>query len=101
MELKQHFGRGIERAGDELELLVGAGLTPTEALRAATLDAAAIAGTEGTTGSIAVGKAADFVVVDGVPWEDIADIRRVALGVQEGRVVHASDAMRATIERAP
>jgi imidazolonepropionase-like amidohydrolase len=69
----------------ELELLVQGGLTPAEALVAATRNSAeAVHATD--RGTIAEGKVADLVLVDGQPWRDISDIRktrRVFLGGRE------------------
>lgn len=69
----------------ELELLVEAGLTPVEALQVATRDAARIAGVADDRGSIAAGKRADILLVDGDPTRDIAAIRQVALVLKGDR----------------
>jgi imidazolonepropionase-like amidohydrolase/ketosteroid isomerase-like protein len=69
----------------ELELLVAAGLTPSEALRAATKSAAGVLGAP--IGTIAAGAAADVVALDGDPLADVAALRHVALVVKSGRVV--------------
>ena len=61
----------------ELELLVKAGLTPAQALRAATGDAARCMGLEGTVGTLAPGAWADFVVLDADPLADITNTRRI------------------------
>lgn len=61
----------------ELALLVRAGLTPAEALRAATVVPAAFAGRSGEFGAIAPGFAADFILLDGDPLADIANTRRL------------------------
>jgi imidazolonepropionase-like amidohydrolase len=74
-------GPGLHR---ELANLVRAGLTPTEAIRAATLDAARFL-TESDApdfGNVAVGQRADLVLVDGDPTRDVAalaEIREVFL----------------------
>jgi imidazolonepropionase-like amidohydrolase len=60
---------------EELSLLVAAGLSPLEALQAATIEPAAFLGRTKDMGTVDVGKLADMVVVDGDPR---ADIRRVA-----------------------
>jgi imidazolonepropionase-like amidohydrolase len=60
----------------ELMLLVDAGLTPVEALRAATGLAARSFGLD-DRGAVAVGKRADLVLVDGDPVSDIADSSRI------------------------
>ena len=68
----------------ELEAWVAAGLAPGRALRAATLDAAAYLGTDQRLGSVARGKLADLVLVDGDPTRDISALRRVRLVVKGG-----------------
>ncbi len=55
----------------ELELLVQAGLSPMEAIIAATTNSARLCGLESETGSITPGKAADLLIVDGDPLSDI------------------------------
>jgi imidazolonepropionase-like amidohydrolase len=69
----------------ELELLVLGGLTPTQALIAATRNsAAAMRATD--RGTIAEGKIADLLLVEGEPWSNISDIRktrRVWIGGRE------------------
>lgn len=71
----------------ELEHLVSAGLTPTDALRGATTLASECLGTMGQLGCISPGAAADFVAVDGDPRFDISILRRLRLIVAGGRVV--------------
>ena len=61
---------------DELALLVAAGLTPREALRSATLGPAEFLGIADKSGSVAVGKQADLVLLDGDPTKDIRSTRR-------------------------
>lgn len=70
----------------ELKLMVEAGLTPLEAITAATGASAKAIGVEGERGTIAVGKLADLVLVEGSPHRQIEDIERlrfVFLGGQE------------------
>jgi imidazolonepropionase-like amidohydrolase len=63
---------------DELELLVTqAGLTPLQAITAATLSPARALGIELTHGSIAAGKAADLVILQADPAADIRNSRRI------------------------
>jgi len=57
--------------------MVAAGLTPGEAIVAATSAAAAVLRLD-ELGTIAVGKSADFLVLNGNPLEDIANTRRIA-----------------------
>lgn len=68
-----------------MELLVAAGLTPLEALRAATSNAAATLGVEDRLGSIREGAIADLVVVEGDPLTNIADTKRVWGVIKDGR----------------
>ena len=85
-----HAGRG-EAPWRELELLVTAGLTPIEALRAATSTAAAFLGTGGADlGVLRRGAAADLVVVDGQPSSDISAVRRTRVVMAAGRLVDLS-----------
>ncbi|KAA9132770.1 amidohydrolase family protein [Marinihelvus fidelis] len=63
----------------ELELYAEAGIPNAEVLRIGTLDSARIVGADERTGSIAVGKDADLVLLDGNPLEDMSAIRRAVL----------------------
>jgi hypothetical protein len=81
----------------ELELLVKAGLTPTEALAAATSVPAKRFGLE-DRGSIAVGKRADLVLVDGDPTKDITATRKI-VGVWKTGVAVDRDGYRAGLEK--
>lgn len=76
---------------DELALLVEAGLTPREALRAATLAPAEFFGIAATSGSIAVGKRADLVLLDADPAQDIRNTQRIAAVVIGGRLLRRAD----------
>ena len=71
----------------EMEELVAAGLTPLEAIRAATASAARIAGADRDLGVIGVGKLADLVILDRDPTDDIRNTRRIAQVIQGGKVV--------------
>ncbi|HEX5473451.1 MAG TPA: amidohydrolase family protein [Vicinamibacterales bacterium] len=68
----------------ELELLVEAGFTPVEAIRIGTSNAATYLGRAARVGTIAVGKQADLVVVDGDPSANIADVRKVETVFKQG-----------------
>ena len=68
----------------EIELLVESGLTPLEAIKVGTLNGATYLGRADRVGSIAVGKQADLVVLDGNPAAQIADIRKVTLVFKDG-----------------
>ena len=77
------LGEGIHR---ELELLVEAGLTPLEALSAATGNAARLMQAD-DWGTLAAGKRADLVLVRGRPDRTVSDTRNVEMVVQGGRVL--------------
>jgi hypothetical protein len=79
----------------ELELFVRAGLSPADALRDATIVPARAMKVERKTGTIAAGKAADLVVVDGDPLANIADVRKTVTTVRGGVVYRAKDAFEA------
>jgi hypothetical protein len=63
---------------DELAELVGAGLTPADALRSATIDAARFSGREREYGSIEAGKMADMILLDADPLADVRSTARIA-----------------------
>jgi len=71
----------------ELELMVDAGMTPMQALAAATSSGADYLRLK-DTGILAPGKRADFVVLDGNPLEDITNTRRIAQVFLRGRTVN-------------
>jgi hypothetical protein len=71
----------------ELEELVAAGLTPLEAIRAATSVSARIVGAERDLGTIEPGKLADLVLLDGDPTADIRNTRRIRAVIQGGSAV--------------
>ena len=60
-------------------LLVEAGIPNVEVLRLASLDSAGIVGVDDRSGSIAVGKDSDLMLVEGNPLEDMSAIRRATL----------------------
>jgi imidazolonepropionase-like amidohydrolase len=68
----------------ELELDVQAGIPAPQVLQNATLNAARIMGLDKDLGSIAPGKLADVVLVDGDPTKNISDIRKTTLVVKDG-----------------
>ena len=70
---------------DELEALVRAGLTPAEALRAATLEPARYLEALESMGTVEAGKVADLVLLAANPLEDITNTRRIEAVVANGR----------------
>lgn len=65
---------------DELQLLTQAGLTPYDAIRTATINPAIFLGKDKEFGTIAVGKRADLVLVEGNPLQDLTTLKQ-PLGV--------------------
>jgi imidazolonepropionase-like amidohydrolase len=87
-------GWGIELVR-ELELYQQAGFTAAEALQSATIVPARVVGADKRTGSIAVGKEADLVLVDGDPSKEIGALRRVVTVVSDGYVMDADELRKA------
>lgn len=85
---------------DELGELVKAGLTPAEALRAATQSGAEFLGRTAEFGSVQAGRAADLVLLEANPLDDIANTRRIRTVIRGGRVFEraALDSMLASVE---
>jgi hypothetical protein len=84
-------GFGLHR---ELELYVAAGIPAPVALFDATLGPARIMKRDKDSGSVAPGKLADFILVDGDPAARIGDIRRVVLTVRGGVVYDPAEIYR-------
>lgn len=70
----------------ELELYSRAGIPNSEVLRIATIGAARVVKMDDSLGSIAKGKLADIIIVDGDPVKDISDVRRVTLTMKDGEI---------------
>jgi tetratricopeptide (TPR) repeat protein len=85
---------------DELSLLVQAGLSPLEALRAATLNPARFQGKEKDLGTIDKGKIADLVLLDANPLDEIDNTKKIAAVVSAGKLYSraALDQMLARVE---
>ncbi|MBE1526045.1 imidazolonepropionase-like amidohydrolase [Sphingopyxis sp. OAS728] len=87
-------GWGIELIR-ELEIYQQAGFTPAEAIQSATILPARVVGADKRTGSIAVGKEADMVLVDGDASTDLGALRRVVTVVSDGYVMDAGELRKA------
>ncbi|HEV7673228.1 MAG TPA: amidohydrolase family protein [Candidatus Angelobacter sp.] len=79
----------------ELELYEKAGIPAAKVLQLATLGAARVVKRDGELGSIAPGKLADVILVDGDPATHISDIRHVKTVVKDGVVFQVADLDRA------
>jgi imidazolonepropionase-like amidohydrolase len=71
----------------EMALMTGAGLSPLEVLRSATVNGAKVMGLERNAGTIAVGRLADLVVLDADPLADVNNASRIHRVIKDGRVV--------------
>lgn len=107
LEIAPHARRSVERAirggvkvafgtdagvfphgrnAGELALLVDAGMTPLQALRAATVEAARLLDRESELGAVAAGRRADLIAVDGDPLEDVRLLEDVRFVMKDGVV---------------
>jgi imidazolonepropionase-like amidohydrolase len=80
---------GVSRHGDngqEFALMVDAGMTPMNAIKAATVNAADLLGKLDSIGTIAPGKDADIVAVDGDPIANVRELESVDFVMKHGRV---------------
>jgi imidazolonepropionase-like amidohydrolase len=75
---------------EELALLVKAGLSPMQALEAATKNPADFLGKSETQGTIEAGKNADLLLLDSDPLEDIRNTRRIRAVILGGRLLDRS-----------
>ena len=94
--VKVAFGTdsGVSRHGDnakEFALMVEAGMTPMQAIRAATRDAAEVLGMADRWGVIAPGREADLVSAPGNPLSDAGVLERIDFVMQDGAVVRRPD----------
>lgn len=81
---------GVFDHGDnawEIELLVQYGMTPADALIAATTTNAQLLGMEDQIGAVRTGLIADLVAVEGNPMDDITALRKVKMVMQGGKII--------------
>lgn len=96
--VKVAFGTdsGVSKHGDnaqEFALMVKAGMTPAQAIKAATVNAAEALGRSAAIGTIEPGKNADIIAVAGSPLEDVMRMERVDFVMRQG-VVHKAGGKR-------
>jgi len=82
---------------EELKALVAAGLTPYEALKSATITPARFLNLEMEIGTVAVGKKADLVLIDGNPLESIGNTNRIS-GVSIAGTWHSKADLEKSLE---
>ena len=86
---------GIYPHGDnarQFAYMVKYGMTPLDAIRSATLSAAASLGRSQELGSIATGKFADLIAINGDPLEEIDRMRNVSGVIKQGLLIHQGGA---------
>ena len=71
----------------EFAVMVKLGLTPLQAIQAATVNAADLLGWSDKTGILDAGKWADIIAVDGDPLQDVTTLERVRFVMKGGEVV--------------
>ena len=97
--LQKAFPRGVKiafgtdagvskhgRNADEFELLVKYGMPPSEAIKAATVNAADLLGLSSEVGSLEPGKRADLIAVTGDPLNDVTVLKKVEFVMKDGAV---------------
>lgn len=75
----------------EFALMVQGGMTPSEAIIAATVTAAELCGINGLAGTLEAGKAADLIAVSGDPLREVTELERVRWVIRDGDVVKRPD----------
>lgn len=98
--LEKAFPRGVKiafgtdagvskhgRNADEFELMVKFGMPPSEAIKAATVNAADLLGLSSEIGTLEPGKRADLIAVTGDPLKDVTVLKKVEFVMKDGLVV--------------
>ena len=97
--LEKAFPRGVKiafgtdagvskhgRNADEFELMVKHGMPASEAIKAATVNAADLLGLSSEVGTLEAGKRADLIAVTGDPLKDVTVLQKVEFVMKDGRV---------------
>jgi len=87
-EKMERFGKIGDDLISEIELMVRYGMTPMDAIKAATYTSSRNLGIENSVGTIEKGKLADLVILDDDPLLDISNLRRVSQVMKEGKIVY-------------
>jgi imidazolonepropionase-like amidohydrolase len=77
-------GVGLHR---EIELLASAGLTPMQAIMAATKNASELLGHADRLGTLEAGKIADVLILSANPLENISNIRSIEMVLRDGKII--------------
>ena len=83
------------RNADEFELMVKHGMSPAQALAAATVNAADLLGLSAEVGTLEPGKRADLIAVSGDPLRDVTVLKRVSFVMKDGAVFKDDRGVRA------
>ncbi|HXN22826.1 MAG TPA: amidohydrolase family protein [Candidatus Dormibacteraeota bacterium] len=83
----QSIGPAVHR---ELELLVGGGIPPMDAIRIGTLNSARFLGKDRDMGSVEEGKIADLVLLNASPLEDINNAKQISMVMKAGKIIDRS-----------
>ncbi|MFQ5790233.1 MAG: amidohydrolase family protein [Acidobacteriota bacterium] len=83
----QSLGPAVHR---ELELLVAGGISPLDAIKIGTQNAAIFLGREHDMGTVEAGKLADLVLLDADPSQDIDNTKRIHLVIKDGHIIERS-----------
>ncbi|HEV7703082.1 MAG TPA: amidohydrolase family protein, partial [Gemmatimonadaceae bacterium] len=83
-------------AGKEFGYMVKYGMTPMQAIQAATMGGAELIGVLDKVGSIKKGKFADIIATSGDPTQDVTQLEHVQFVMKDGKVFKSSDATPAT-----
>jgi imidazolonepropionase-like amidohydrolase len=78
------------RNADEFELMIEHGMTPMQALQAATVNAANLLGVSDRVGALKVGMQADLIAVDGDPLKDVRVLKKMHAVMRAGQLVHSA-----------
>ena len=82
------FGPSVHR---EMELMVEAGISPAEVIKAATINAAEIVGQGNRLGTVSEEKLADILVIDGNPLENIQNTQDIFMVIKNGIILNRDE----------